>query len=491
MAEKKKIKILVHADSPTVATGFATVTRNIFQYLGKTGRYDITIFGVNDRGGWKDPKEHPYKIYPAMDMHSGDVYGRPRFVNVVRGADLEIRPSWDIIFTLNDPFIFEQPVPGIGDGLMRIMEGLSKAYHDKLPPKNWYKTVAYWPVDSWLKGNWVQNAVAVADYPVAYTEFGKREIMKADQLLTEPTHVNPRVIYHGFDAEHFKPISEKEKKEFRQKFFQGQVGEDIFIVSAIARNQPRKDLPRVLKIFREFQKQRPHSFLYLHCRETDVHGSLKEYAQFFGLEHGKDWMTPANFNENIGYPLEVLNKIYNISDAHISATHGEGWGLPLVEMMGAKTINIAPNITAIPEIFNTVDSDLSIGSLEGDIRGIPVKAGSTTSEWFARGPDDYERIRPITNVDDAVEKLLWVYDNPDKVQTIVDRAYEWVQQYSWENMAQKWDQLFQEVYKDLEKERADAVRKAAAEKAKDKSAKPKRDDSRSVSKTEKEHPKNG
>ena len=109
--EQKKIRILVHGDSPAAATGFSRVISGIFDNLAKTGRYDITIFGVNDVGGWKDPAKYPYRIFPAMLAGvSGDYYGRTRFINVVRGADPWIKPSWDIIFTLNDPFIFEEPI---------------------------------------------------------------------------------------------------------------------------------------------------------------------------------------------------------------------------------------------------------------------------------------------------------------------------------------------------------------------------------------------
>jgi len=96
-----------------------------------------------------------------------------------------------------------------------------------------------------------------------------------------------------------------------------------------------------------------------------------------------------------------------------------------------------------------------LGELEKSttIRGIPMKNGSTTSEWVTYGRDDYERIRPITNVDDGVKKLIWIYDNPDKAKVITERAYNWIQQYSWKNIIQQWDELFTKVYQELEEER--------------------------------------
>ena len=455
--ENKKIKILVYADSSCAATGFGSVTRNIFYPLAKTGRYDIDIFGINDRGQWKNPSEHPCRIYPAMRPGDVDFYGRLRFLNILRGADSDLKPSWDIIFTLQDHFILEQFLSVFGASMMRVIQDeLKKEYHEKLPPEKWFKTVSYWPVDSPIRGNWIEEAVALSDYSYAYTEYGKREIIAADQMLTKPTNVKAGVIYHGTDTEHFFPVSQEKKKEFRNRFFKGKVSDETFLVICVARNQTRKDLPRVMKIFKEFQRRRPNSFLYLHSKDRDAGGTLKEHARNFELEFGKDWAVPANFDENIGFPLEGLNMIYNVADVQILATKGEGWCLPVTEAMAAGTLSLAPNITSIPEIFGTEGNnidDISELDTNTEIRGIPIRAGSNTSEWIGNGPEDFERIRPLTNVDDAVKKLIWVYDNPDKAKEIVERGRKWVQQYSWTNIVNIWDGVFQMVYNELEKER--------------------------------------
>ena len=177
----------------------------------------------------------------------------------------------------------------------------------------------------------------------------------------------------------------------------------------------------------------------------------------FGLVQKEDWNYPDNFTSRKGFPREVLNLIYNTADCQLSTTLGEGWGLPLTEAMAAKTINVAPNITSIPELFNSTNLD-SIDNPDQfpsyKLRGIPVKAGSTSSEWTCHGAVDLERIRPLTNVDDAVKKLLWVYDHPQEVKAITNRAYNWVKRLTWERVAQKWDKLFQKIYQELEKERA-------------------------------------
>lgn len=474
----RKIRILAHCDSVRCATGFGRIAFGIFNYLAKTGKYDIDIFGVNDLGFLDpDPEKYPYRILPAMIPGiQGDFYGRIRFINIIRGADRNFfTPPWDIIFTLNDPFIFEEPVLTPEIGMMDALKDLQRLYKKDLAPEAWFELVSYWPVDSSLKENWITHAIGHPDYSVAYTNYGKAEIEKANNKLEKPLKFNLDVIYHGTDTKSFHPISKEEKLEFKKKFFKkAKIDiERTYIVGIAARNQMRKDIPRAMKIFKEFQKRRPDSMLYVHAKENDVWGSLGEYARNFNLELGKDWIFPGNFNENVGYPTEALNKIYNIMDVQIQTTLGEGWGNCISEAMAAGTLNLAPNITSIPELFGTEYKDqalLEIDALVADesIRGIPLKSYSTTSEWATYGPTDYERIRPLTNVDDAVKKLLWVYDNPDKVKIIADRAREWIQQYDWTKIGKKWDEYFQMVYNNLEKERSiDA--KALAEKEKSES----------------------
>ncbi len=461
--DKKPIRILVWGDSPQAATGFATVVKGVFTPLALSGKYDIDIIGINDRGGWKDPSKFPYRIYPARfatEAGGGDFHGRPRLVAALLGQDPDVVPPWDIVFTINDPFILEQPIPVFGQGTLEILRKTQQTYVDKNIPPSWYfKLVSYWPVDSSLKGNWVQKSIALTDYSVAYSNYGLKEIEKADRYLTPPTRVaeRTRVIYHGVDTQIFKPMETEEVEKFRSKFFEGRVHKDTFVIGVIARNQYRKDLPRTLAIFKEFHKRRPDSFLYVHAQENDAGGSLMESARSIGLELGKDWGFPSGFNANKGVSATAVNMIYNASNCILSTSLGEGWGLYNSEAMATKTLLVVPNNTTHPEILG-YDPKEDISDMEilyQKVRGVPYKCGSTSSEWTAAGgANDFERMRPIGNVEDAVKKLLWVYDNPDKVKQIEDRAYEWIQQYTWDKIVPEWDKLFQEVYKNLEEERS-------------------------------------
>lgn len=460
--KKDQIRILAWGDSPAVATGFATVTRNIFSRLAKKDRFLVDFIGINDSGGWKDPKEYGKNlhIYPALSRGSGDPYGRPRLLNGFLLKDQEIIPPWDIVWTLNDPFILEQNMTKWGAGTLPTLNDLAQGFKEQFPPAWWYKIISYWPIDSNnIKENWYKKAIAKCHYPVAYTEFGKEVIEKTERALGGSKLENPlEVIYHGVDTKIFFPLSEEEKLKKREEFFMGKVKPDTFLCTIVARNQPRKDIPRAMKVFREFQKKRPDAFLYIHAKNSDAGGTLTEYGRMLGLKEGEDYGFPARFEENKGVPVEALNIIYNMSDALISTTLGEGFGLPFLEAMATKTINVSPDNTTIPELFNIEKGDgiekLKDPEYRKKIRGIPVKSESTSSEFYVLGDVDYERFRPLTNVEDMVQKLLWVYDNPNEVKEIENQAHKWVQDYDWDIIADQWEELFERVFAELNKERS-------------------------------------
>lgn len=477
--QNKKIRILALCDSPTTATGFAQVSRNILRGLAATGKYEIDVIGINYTGDYYDRNVHPYNIFPAMPLGYNDVYGRSRFIRALNGEEINngLTPPWDIVFTIQDPFVLE----GLGLSYpwaeqIKVSEQL---WRRTLSPELWFTWVAYWPVDADLKENWVTRSIALPNYPVAYCEWGKDEMLKWDRRNyrlkfnfkpTKDAQSTPaviempsldsriKVIPHGVDLNTFKILPESDRKSFREKFFGGMVKDDTYLVINVSRNQPRKDLTRTLKVFSEFKKKVPNAHLYLHCKLEDAGGSIDEMARNFKLVPGQDYSVPKDFSANSGFTVEIVNQIYNAADLCITTTLGEGWGFITTEAMATRTPIIGPNITSLIDIFGTEGVDYSIEMLNNSewrkkIRGIPVKAGSTSSEWICQGLEDNERIRPLTNVDDMVEKMLWVYNHPNETLEIINNAYAWIQNLDWPKVVAQWDQLITEAYTTLQSDR--------------------------------------
>lgn len=403
---QKKIKVLAYCDSPTCATGFGTVSRNIFEALYRTGRYDIDILGINY---WGDPHNFPYRIWPVGVNNEKDPYGRKKVA-----ASMIPHMEYDILFLLQDSFILD---------FMPTVIPYLKNQGKK------FKSICYYPIDGKPKEQWIKN-VDTADYLVAYSDFGARESKSIYTNCKEPI-----VIPHGANLSDYKPLPKDQTIQFRQMYFGRHA--DKFIVTNLNRNQHRKDIPRTIAAFKKFRETVPNSLLYLHMSAKDQGWNLLEVLKSYGLDNKEDVLFPENFGPNQGYPREIVNLIYNASDLVVSTTLGEGWGLSWVEAMAAKTPVLMPN--------NTVMADYITQEF-----GYLCDSGSNPS-LFTVLPHDNEVIRPLVDVDDMANKMVHIYNNYDEALLKAAAAYNWVnKELNWQgNVGKQWVDLFDKAYNDL------------------------------------------
>lgn len=396
-----KKKILWLSDF-NCATGLATVAHNIVEQLLQTEKYEFEIVGVNYYGEPYDFKKWPFPIYPARDLAKAaknqiyaDPFGRPRFMDLLKTG------KYDIAVTLLDTFIMEMIAGGIKQE--------QKHAH--------FKWLFYYAVDGRVKDSWINRSALLADIPVTYTHYGREETRRINP------DANPQVIYLGVNTRDFYPLTDI--TAFRSNYFGDNANK--FIVTNVNRNQPRKDIPRTIAAFAKFQKLRPASFLYLHMNPIDVGGNVWEMARYWGLRPHVDFMTPAEFDASEGYPVDVLNKIYNASDVIVSTTLGEGWGLTVTEAMATKTPVIIPDNTALSEIGAAGRARL-------------VKSGR---DFICLGAMDSNQYRPLTDMDDMVEALIDCHDHREKYRQMADTAFDWVSKLSWETIGRQWIELLE------------------------------------------------
>jgi len=404
----EKIKVVAYCDTPSCATGFGTVSRNIFEGLARSGKYQIDILGINY---WGNPHPFPYRIWPTGTNPENDPYGRKKICNMLP------KMEFDLLFFLQDTFIL--------DFLPELIPHL-KAMGKK------FKSICYFPIDGTPKEKWIKN-VSVIDYPNAYCEFGKKESMEA-----YPKAPDFGVVPHGVNTREYYPHPKGEVESFRKQYFGAQA--DKFIFTNLNRNQQRKDIPRTIRAFVEFRKHVPDSLLYLHMAKKDQGWNLPEVCRSYGLSISKDIIFPENFSPNQGYPREIVNMIYNISDCVVSSAIGEGFGLSWIEAMAAKAPIIMPDNTALSE-FVTED------------RGYLVKSGNNPS-LFTVLPNDNEVVRPLVDVDDMVKVMMHVYKNQDEAKQKAENAYRWVNMsMDWQrSIVPQWIKIFDKAYEDLKAE---------------------------------------
>lgn len=400
----KKTRVIFYGDSPTCATGFGQVSRNILPALHNSGRYEVDILGINY---WGDPHEYPFKIWPMAVNGQRDPYGRQRLQQHLMDPRLE----FDILFFLQDTFIL--------DFMPAMLANLIKAGKR-------FKSVYYYPIDGIPKRAWIDSVSAV-DYPVTYSQFGFNQSVLIHPELKDRL----RILPHGVNPKVFFPAPPAQVKEFRSQFFG--VLADKFIITNVNRNQQRKDIPATIRAFKEFRKQRPDSILYLHMMAHDQGWNLPEVIQAFDLDITKDVILPQNFTASTGFPLEILNLIYNASDCVVSTTVGEGWGLSWTEAMATKTPVIFPQNTVLTEYIT-------------EETGYPYPSGGD-SDHITILPHDNEVPRPTSHLDKMVEQMIQLHDNREEAKRRAQNAYDMVHSsLLWdENINPQWVDLFDSI----------------------------------------------
>lgn len=400
-AVSNKTKVLAFCDSPTCATGFGTVSRNIFEALYKTGRYDIDIIGINY---WGDPHNFPYRIWPAGVNADKDPYGRRKTAAMLQQMD------YDILFLLQDSFILDF-MPQV----LPALKGQGKKF----------KSICYYPIDGMPKEQWIKN-VTTADRTVTYSQYAVNNSKTA-----YPGCGDIDIIYHGANVTDFRKLPEQDVLSFRKHYFGKHT--DKFIITNLNRNQHRKDIPRTIAAFKEFRKEVPNSILYLHMAAKDQGWDLNEVVKTYGLVVKEDVIFPENFGPNQGYPIEIVNAIYNASDLVVSTTLGEGWGLSWVEAMAAGTPVLMPRNTVMTEMIT-------------EDKGYLCNSGTTVALHTVL-PHDNEVIRPLVDTEDMTAKMLEIYNGYDQALIKADKAYNWVRsELNWQgNIGAQWIQLFDKV----------------------------------------------
>ena len=209
-----KPSILWLSDSPTVCTGYGIVTKNIIGRLSKLG-YKISVIGFQSSN---EANIGDVKIYPI----GKEPYGK----DVLQKYLDDIKP--DILITLGDLFFFN--------------------YFKNINFKD-TRWMPYYPIDGDSIPEQFKEILLSANKRIAMCNYAAN--------LTREINIDCEMVYLGVDTNVFKPLN---KQEIKQKYGLS----DKFIIGCVARNQPRKMLPRLLKVFKIFSKDKKDAILYLH-----------------------------------------------------------------------------------------------------------------------------------------------------------------------------------------------------------------------------------
>jgi len=394
--KKEKVKILFWGDA-VIETGFARVLHSIARHL--PSYYDISWIGVNYFG---DPHKYPYRIYPAVSGASirNDVYGINRFESI---AAVE-KP--DVIFIVNDAWVQNS-----------LLDAIKKFYKNgKLP-----RIVSYVPIDAEDHDpDWYTN-FDIVEKVVAYTEFGKREIIKASSKLEDKLSIIP----HGVDSDTFYQLPGT-KDEIKHQLYPDRPDfyNDSFITLCANRNQPRKRIDISMKAFKLFSDNKPENVkLYLHMGIVDSHINIEKMSRRLGIDKR---LIVTNMQSGVQHvPIEKLNVIYNATDVGLNTSVGEGFSLTNIE----HAVTGAPQVVAGHSALRELYSDCGLV--------VPTSTDYVLDNIMTTGY--------LVTPEDVAERLEALYMDRGLYSSLSLKGQQKFtsDEYKWENIAKQWIKLFE------------------------------------------------
>lgn len=374
-------RILWVSDSPLLATGFGRVTFELTTRLGSVPGIEIACLGWGHDGWPVEPDRYPLRIYPGS--HGNQTQGFDR-------AIAEYRP--DIVISL---------------GEIWMMQWLSQH-----PARAQCRWVAYFPVDSGpLYPPWEPMLMGI-DEIVTMADFGRAVIHAS--LPSKRLHT----IHHGVNPEVFRPLDDREQLKSHPRY------RGRFVVGCVARNQPRKNIPALIKAFALLKDRIPELHLYLHMDPCDVGHDLVTLLRRYGLQ-GRADITSPGFALNDPLPDADLNRLYNLFDLMVLPTQGEGFGLPIIESMAAGTPVIATDCSACSEL----------------VRGRGELARVLTT--LTTGTNLVEHA--IVDVEDLAARIEHCHRNPGLMEQYSRTGRAFAETLSWDRLIPCWVNLIESV----------------------------------------------
>lgn len=316
--EKLRGQIALATNSPGVSTGYGQQAEYLVNRLVRHG-LDVAVFSNFGQEGRIETGKTPhgkYRIYPkGWAAHSQDVV-MTWWKDFTAGKSDPAK-----LLTLYDVWIYTQT--------QLECEVLSwvPLDHVTLPPM--VKQVLERP-------NF---------YPITMSPHGQRQL--------EAAAITSTYIPHAIDTAVYKPTAKFRGRTFKQRLG---VSEDTFVVSMVAANKAdrvlhRKAIAEQILAFSIFHKKHPASHLYLHTDPSPAMGGFDIGHLLRACGLSSDNTTVADRDQlRIGYDKKDLAAIYSGSDVLMSASLGEGFGIPTVEAQACGTRVITSSWTASQDL---------------------------------------------------------------------------------------------------------------------------------------------
>ncbi len=441
MSLNRPIKILFHCEF-AASTGYGGVSKNLADKLYAmktewgTPLFEVMVMAL---GSGLDPINPtnvqgnlPYKVIPQYGNRQVAPFGQDYARDIIQ------RTKPDIILTYGDTWQIE-----FWNDKNIIPEDLRRTF----------KLVAYVAIDGYPIPKFWIDRYKDFDKIITFTKFSKDAIDERAKEMGRK--LDTSYIYHGVNPQIFKPLPQSQINEFKA---QHGLSDQTKIIGMFSRNQPRKHHPEFIEFAVELLKATnndPNIKFYFHTVNNDAGWDLDRLIEDIdnlqlrerfltlgsicpGQEIPKEkkfdlkgrFIFPGITNPAQGYPIEMLNLMYNICDVHTLMTSGEGFGCTLSEGLAA----------GIPTFTNDYAAGAELIKDSGG--GEVIKA----RDFTYRG-SDHNFLRPHTDYKDAVAKVLPVLMDPALRKKYARNARAWALGNSWEIISLDWQVQLESLFK--------------------------------------------
>lgn len=326
-------------------TGFGTVTQDLGRALLALG-HDVRFVSQNELGDLPEP-------FGSRTFRVNDRDGWMKLTSkggVVGLLDGSIWPdAWlpEAAILLGDLFAARTVV--------MASEATVEAFR-KVP------TLHYVPIEGIdLPPGWKDVWEIV--HPVAMSRFGAEQIEKV-------TGAPPPMVYHGVDAEQFRPITPERPLYLGEITLRGKAdckrlfGGDPRArwVLRTDRHMPRKRYPSLLRAMAPVLHARPDVFLVMHCKSDDQGGFLPDTIGKYPPRIASRMLNTGFHDQAGGASRDILTALYNAADVYVSVS-AEGFGLTIAEAVACGTPAVGLAYSAVPEVIGPAGVVVPIAGL--------------------------------------------------------------------------------------------------------------------------------
>lgn len=199
-----------------------------------------------------------------------------------------------------------------------------------------YPNQLHWP-SAFYWGQWVPYLIAKADAIITSSEHTKKDLLNTLRLKEKNIHVVPISGHETFSSSMSAQFIESIKAKFRIH------GPYFLFVGTL---EPRKNLERCLDAFGLFLKINGHlNYQFVVAGSKNFGHGL--FFDFLAKKLG-DAYRQIIFPGYLSH--EELNALYCGATGFLFPSLYEGFGIPVLEAMGAGTPVIASSATSVPEV---------------------------------------------------------------------------------------------------------------------------------------------